>query len=178
MVLGVVYCEYDGSHYSGNELARMKHRLVQAVPSVGPVEIGSPSNTEMAYANPSGSSFLLSVGGMETQIERLIAGIEAIQKKSEAEKNKYNAEKQKSIALEKKLNNQENELKHQENVLRTFREVLNTPGPPSGIVVPVVHMVQNPLLWTRRAVDIFLMKSFVRSRRLPLVYERGFLQHF
>ncbi|PUU72287.1 hypothetical protein B9Z19DRAFT_1138266 [Tuber borchii] len=56
-----------------------------------------------------------------------------------------------------------------EKVLRTFREVLNAPGRPSGVLVPVVHMGrpgstridhrdQNPPWWTRRAVDIFLIK--------------------
>ncbi|PUU75404.1 hypothetical protein B9Z19DRAFT_1131422 [Tuber borchii] len=32
---------------------------------------------------------------------------------------------------------------HQKKVLRTFKEVLNAPGPPRGVLVPVVHMVHT-----------------------------------
>ena len=83
MVVGVIYSTLDGSSDPKRELAMVKQSLMQAVPSVAPVQTGEWNSSEPVYANPNGGPFLVSFHTMEKTMQELLERTKALEAKSE-----------------------------------------------------------------------------------------------
>ena len=94
MVVGLVYSNLDGHSDPEKELAMVKQNLIQAIPSVAPVQTGGWNSTETVYANPNSGPFL-------STIEKLLARTHALEKDFDALKKDSNARKKDSDALKK-----------------------------------------------------------------------------
>ena len=92
MVVGLVYSNLDGHSDPEKELAMVKQNLIQAIPSVAPVQTGGWNSTETVYANPNSVPFL-------SMIEKLLARTQALEKDSDDLKQKYNAQEEELTML-------------------------------------------------------------------------------
>jgi len=102
MVVGVIYSSLDGNSDPKTELAMVKQSLMQAVPSVTPVQIGEWKSPEPVYANPNGGPFLVSIYTMEKTIQQLLDRTKALEEKFEVFEKESEGFEKESEGFEKK----------------------------------------------------------------------------